>query len=246
MRFDKKTVLVTGGNSGIGFATAKRLVSEGAQVIITGRDEKKLNQAVQELGNKAFGVVADASKPAELEKLYKTISQKYGNLDGIFANAGIAINEPIDQVTEDSFDKLINTNLKGVFFTVQKALPYLNKGASIVLNSSVTANRGLPNMTVYASTKAAVRSLARGFSAELLGRGIRVNVVSPGPINTPIWNRDAVHLPQEHANAIAQSIPMKRFGEPEEIASAAAFLLSHESSYIAGEDIHVDGGGNQI
>jgi NAD(P)-dependent dehydrogenase (short-subunit alcohol dehydrogenase family) len=175
MRFKDKVVLVTGGNSGIGFATAKRLVSEGATVIITGRDKKRVDQSVQELGAKSLGIVADVTKTEDIDRVYSEIKSKFGKLDGLFANAGVATFEPITQITEKSYDNLMNTNVKGVFFTLQKAIPLLSKGASIVINSSVLNTKGSPGASVYGSTKAAVRSLARSFSSELVGSGVRAH-----------------------------------------------------------------------
>jgi NAD(P)-dependent dehydrogenase (short-subunit alcohol dehydrogenase family) len=248
MRFKDKVVLVTGGNSGIGFATAKRLVSEGATVIITGRDKKRVDQSVQELGAKSLGIVADVTKTEDIDRVYSEIKSKFGKLDGLFANAGVATFEPITQITEKSYDNLMNTNVKGVFFTLQKAIPLLSKGASIVINSSVLNTKGSPGASVYGSTKAAVRSLARSFSSELVGSGVRVNVVSPGPIATPIWESDGVPaaVRDERAANIAKTNPSKRFGQPEEIAGPVAFLLSDDSSYVVGAELYVDGGASQL
>jgi NAD(P)-dependent dehydrogenase (short-subunit alcohol dehydrogenase family) len=248
MRFKDKVVLVTGGNSGIGFATAKRLVSEGATVIITGRDKKRVDQSVQELGAKSLGIVADVTKTEDIDRVYSEIKSKFGKLDGLFANAGVATFEPITQITEKSYDNLMNTNVKGVFFTLQKAIPLLSKGASIVINSSVLNTKGSPGASVYGSTKAAVRSLARSFSSELVGSGVRVNVVSPGPIATPIWESDGVPVAvrDERAANIAKTNPSKRFGQPEEIAGPVAFLLSDDSSYVVGAELYVDGGASQL
>jgi NAD(P)-dependent dehydrogenase (short-subunit alcohol dehydrogenase family) len=248
MRFKDKVVLVTGGNSGIGFATAKRLVSEGATVVITGRDKKRVDQSVQELGGKSLGIVADVTKIEDIDRVYSEVKNKFGKLDGLFANAGVATFEPVTQVTEKSYDNLMNTNVKGVFFTIQKAIPLLNKGASIVINSSVLNTKGSPGASVYGSTKAAVRSLARSFSSELIGNGIRVNVISPGPIATPIWQSDGVPaaVSEDRAANIAKTNPSKRFGQPEEIAGPVAFLLSDDSTYVVGEELYVDGGASQL
>jgi NAD(P)-dependent dehydrogenase (short-subunit alcohol dehydrogenase family) len=241
-RFAGRVVLVTGGNSGIGLAAAQRLASEGAQVVITGRDRSKLERAVKEIGPSAFGIAADVSRLDELDRLYRQIKEKYGRLDGVFANAGIAMMEQVEEVTEQSFDTLMNTNLRGTFFTLQKAIPLLGQGAAMVVNASVADTTGSPFFSVYGATKAAVRSLARTFSASLIERGIRVNVVSPGPIETPIWEG----IDAEQKRTIAQANPSKRLGTPEEVAAAVAFLLAPESSYIVGAELYVDGGMTQI
>jgi len=249
MRFKDKIVLVTGGNSGIGLATAKRVAEEGGKVIITGRDRNSLDAAVEAIGADAVGVVADVTNIGDLDRLYAGIREKYGRLDGLFANAGIATFQPIETVTEATYDSLMNTNVKGVFFTIQKAIPLLAAGSSVVVNASVAQETGSPMTAVYAAGKAAVRSMARTFSGELLGRGIRVNAVSPGPVETPIWQRTG-GLPKEAAAGmvarIKESNPMKRYGKPEEVAGAVAFLLSSESSYMAGSTIYVDGGATQL
>jgi len=249
MRFKDKVVLITGGNSGIGLATAKRVVEEGGAVIITGRDRNSLDAAVEAIGARASGVAADVTSLGDLDRLYGGIREKYGRLDGLFANAGVATFQPIETVTEATYDALMNTNVKGVFFTIQKAIPLLANGASVVVNASVTQETGAPMTAVYSAGKAAVRSMARTFSGELLGRGIRVNAVSPGPVETPIWQRTG-GLPKEAAAGmvarIKESNPMKRYGKPEEVAAAVAFLLSPESSYMAGSTIYVDGGATQL
>jgi NAD(P)-dependent dehydrogenase (short-subunit alcohol dehydrogenase family) len=248
-RFEGKTILVTGGNSGMGFATAKRIVQEGGRVVITGRDEKTLQAAERELGANAFAIRADVSDLKALDGLFATIKQKYGKIDGVFANAGIAKFTPLKQVTEAEYDSLFDINVKGLFFTVQKAIPLLNRGSAVVLNASVAASRGSDMMGIYSATKAAVRSLARSFSAAHLADGIRVNVVSPGPIETPIWSRSeglAGEAVDATKKAIADGNPSKRYGTMEEIAAPVAFLLSEESSYIVGVELTVDGGANQI
>ncbi|HJT24734.1 MAG TPA: SDR family oxidoreductase [bacterium] len=239
-RFEDKVVLVTGGTSGIGLATAHRLISEGAQVVITGRDEEKLKRAAQALGPKAEAVQTDISKVEEVEALYARMGGKYGRLNGLFANAGIALFEPLDKVTENAVDAQMDTNFKGTFFTVQKAIPLFTPGASVVLNASVAGTKVRPPAVIYGATKAAVRLMAKGFSINLVEKGVRVNVISPGPIRTPIWDdgkADAAALER-----IRQANPSKRFGTPEEIAGAVAYLLSDESAYIAGEELFVDGG----
>lgn len=243
-----KVAVVTGGNSGIGLATAKRFREEGAQVVISGRDQKTLDEAVENIGDGAVAVRADVSKLGDLDKLYKIVADKFGKIDVLFANAGIAKFAPVADSGEALFDEQFDVNVKGVYFTIQKALPLLNDGASIIINSSVVNETGMANGSVYAATKAAVRSFARTLTAELVGRGIRVNVVSPGPIVTPIFGRTGLSKEQvdEFAKGVVAKVPMKRFGQPEEVASTVLFLATPESSYITGVDINVDGGMGQV
>jgi len=247
-RFLGKTIVITGGNSGIGLATAKLFHDEGAKVAISGRDQKTLDESVRVIGGDALAVKADVSKLADIDRLYNQVTAKFGKIDGLFANAGIAKFAPASESTDQLFDETFDINVKGLYFTLQKALPHLNNNAGIVLNSSVVNAKGSPTTTIYSASKAAVRSLARTFAAELVDRGIRVNVVSPGPIETPIFGRTG--LPQaaidEFANYIKTSYPMKRFGTPEEVAHAVLFLTSSEASYITGVDLKVDGGAGQI
>jgi NAD(P)-dependent dehydrogenase (short-subunit alcohol dehydrogenase family) len=247
-RFEGKTVVITGGNSGIGLATAKMFHDEGAKVAISGRDQKTLDEAVKTIGNGTLAVKADVSKLADIDRLYSQVTGKFGKIDAIFANAGIAKFAPASESSEQLFDETFDINVKGLYFTVQKALPLLNNNAGIVLNSSLVNAKGSPTTSVYSASKAAVRSLARTFAAELVDRGIRVNVVSPGPIETPIFGRTG--LPQaavdEFANYIKTANPMKRFGTPEEVGHAVLFLASSEASYITGVDLGVDGGAGQI
>lgn len=248
-RFNGKTILITGGNSGIGYATAKRIVSEGGRVIITGRDLKTLEQAQRELGSQSEAIRADVGKLQEIETLMSTIKQRYGKIDGVFANAGIAKFTTIEAVTEEDFDMLFAINVKGVFFTLQKVMPLLAEGSSVVLNASVTASKGSPTSAVYGATKAAVRNMARNFSAAYLERRIRFNVVSPGPIETPIWNRPH-SFPAGHEDAVKLAVaaqnPLKRYGTKDEVTAAIAFLLSPESTYILGAELLVDGGVTQL
>lgn len=247
-RFEGKTVVITGGNSGIGLATAKLFHEEGAKVAISGRDQKTLDEAVRTIGNGTLAVKADVSKLADIDKLFAQLAAKFGKIDALFANAGIAKFAPASDSGEQLFDETFDTNVKGLYFTLQKALPYLNDGAGIVLNSSVVNSKGNVATSVYSASKAAVRSLARTFGAELVDRGIRVNVVSPGPITTPIFGRTG--LPQaaidEFAEGIKTRVPMKRFGTPEEVGHAVLFLAGNEASYITGVDLNVDGGTGQI
>ena len=243
-----KVAVVTGGNSGIGLATAKRFREEGAKVAITGRDQKTLDEAVKTIGGDVLAVRADVSKLGDLDKFYKAVADKFGRIDIVFANAGIAKFAPFVNSTEELFDETFDINVKGVFFTIQKALPLLNEGASIIINSSVVNETGPHSASIYSATKAAVRSFARTLTTELVDRGIRINVVSPGPITTPIFGRTG--LPKEaldeFATTVKAKVPMKRFGEPEEIASTVLFLASPEASYITGVDINVDGGLGQV
>jgi NAD(P)-dependent dehydrogenase (short-subunit alcohol dehydrogenase family) len=239
-----KIAVITGGNSGIGLATAKLFAKEGATVVITGRRQAEINTAVAEIGGNAIGVQGDVSKMADLDRLYAEVKAKFGHIDIIFANAGVAELSPIEAVTEEHFDKTFGINVKGLLFTVQKALPLLVEGGSVILNSSVVNTVGFEGFGVYAATKAAVRSFARTWTAELKGRKIRVNVVSPGPIETPIFDKMGLSVEQIEAfgENITTQVPLGRFGRPDEIAQAVLFLASSDSSYVAGVDLYVDGG----
>src|SRR6478672_5944879 len=225
-RLEGKVAVVTGGNSGIGLATAKRFQEEGAKVAISGRSKKTLGEAVKTIGNGVLAVQADVSKLAELDKLYKEVSEKLGKIDVLFVNAGVAKFASISDTSESTYDEQFDINIKGAFFTIQKAIPLLNDGASIILNTSVAGSKGNANTSAYSATKAALRSLARTAAAELVERGIRVNAVAPGPIVTPIFGKTG--LPQEtvdqFAKEIIETVPMKRFGQPEEVAATVAFL----------------------
>jgi len=247
-RLEGKVAVVTGGNSGIGLATAKRLQQEGARVAISGRSRKTLDEAVRTIGNGVLAIQADVAQMAELDKLYAEVSQKLGKIDVLFVNAGVAKLAPLAETSESIYDEQFDINIKGAYFTIQKALPLLNDGASIILNISVADSQGNVGTSAYSATKAALRSLARTAAAELVGRGIRVNAVAPGPIVTPIFGRTG--LPQETvdewAKAIVERVPMKRFGQPEEVAATVAFLASQDASYITGVEINVDGGLGQI
>jgi len=247
-RLEGKVAVVTGGNSGIGLATAKRFQEEGARVAIFGRSRKTLDEAVKTIGNGVVAVQGDIAQLADVDKLYTEVSQKLGRIDVLFVNAGIAKFVPFAETSESTYDEQFDVNIKGAYFTIQKALPLLNDGASIILNTSVVDQKGTAGASAYAATKAALRSLARTTAAELVGHGIRVNTVAPGPIVTPIFGRTGLpkQAVDEFAKEIVAQVPMKRFGQPEEVAGAVAFLASQDASYITGVEINVDGGLGQI
>jgi NAD(P)-dependent dehydrogenase (short-subunit alcohol dehydrogenase family) len=243
-----KVALVTGGSSGIGLATAKRFAAEGAHVFVTGRRQMELDAAVQEIGPEATGVRSDVSKLEDLDRLFATIEEQKGRLDVVFANAGVGTLLPLGQITEEHFDKLFDINVKGVVFTVQKALPLLKEGASIILNASIVSVKGNAAFSIYSATKAAVRNLARSWSLDLKGRGIRVNVLSPGVVPTPGY--DGLGLNPEQIQGFidiqAAVIPLGRVGTPDEIAKAALFLASDDSSFVNAIELFVDGGHAQV
>lgn len=239
---------MTGGNSGIGLATAKLFSQEGAKIVITGRDRMTLDQAASGIGGDVLALQADVAKLEEIDQLYQAIAQRFGKLDVLFANAGIGRFTTIEETTEAIYDEVFSINLKGLYFTIQKAIAHLNDNAAIILNTSFIGQLGRPGTSVVSASKAAVRSLSRTFSAELIDRGIRVNAVSPGAIATPFHSRTGLPEAAVAANAqkfIAQ-IPMKRFGTPEEIAQAVLFLSTSDSAYILGAEIAVDGGISQL
>lgn len=239
-RLQNKTAVVTGGTTGIGFESAKLFIAEGARVIITGRNEARLAEAVEALGANAIGVKADVQSLVDIDQLVTRVQAEFGELDILFANAGVAKRALLRDVTEADFDQEITINLKGAFFTVQKLEPLMKNGSSVILNTTTLAQTALPGEGVYSASKAAVRSLARSFSLELLDRQIRVNAVAPGAIETPIWSK--MELPPEVAEQVLSRAPIGRFGKPEEIAKVVLFLASDDSSYMLGEEILVDGG----
>ncbi len=247
-RFTDKVAVVTGGNSGIGLATARAFAREGARVAITGRSDVTLKAAQKELGPDALVIKADMSRVPEIAAAMDQIKKKFGRIDTLFVNAGIGRFVPFEAVTEEFFDETIATNLKGAFFTVQKATPLFSRGAAVVLNASINAHMGMPNSSVYGASKAALVNLAKTLSADLLQRGVRVNVVSPGPIATPILDR--MGLPEEQTRQlkeqITEQVPLKRFGHPDEIAAAVLYLSSSESAYVLGAELVIDGGMIQL
>lgn len=248
-KLEGKIALVTGGSSGIGLATAQQFVKEGAYVYITGRRQSELDKAVKAIGeNQAKAVRADSSNLADLDRLFAQIKQEKGRLDVVFANAGGGSFSPLGSITEEHYDQIFNTNVKGVLFTVQKALPLIPDGGSIILNASVVSQKGMEAFSVYSATKAAVRSFARSWTTDLKSRKIRVNAISPGPIDTPIL--DGLGETEEQRNGIksylTSQVPLGRIGQPDEIGKAAVFLASPDSSFIAGVELFVDGGLAQV
>jgi len=237
-----KVAVITGGTTGIGFAAAKLFVEEGAFVFITGRRQKELEQAVKAIGSNVAGVQGDVAKLADLDRLYKTVEATGRRIDIVFANAGLAEFAPLGSITEEHFDRLFSVNVKGALFTVQKALPLLNDGGSILLTGSVGSVKGTPAFWVYGATKAAIRNFVRAWTVELKDRRIRSNVLSPGPTETPIVARQ----PADAIARIVSTIPMGRMGEPDEIAKAALFLASDDSSFITGIELFADGGRGQV
>lgn len=247
-KLEGKIALITGGNSGIGLATAKQFVAEGAYVYITGRRQVELDAAVEAIGKNVRAVQSDVSNLADLDRLFATIKQEQGHLDIIFANAGGGQIAPLGAITEEHFDKTFNINVKGLLFTVQKALPLLPEGASIILNASITSIKGTPAFSVYSATKAAVRSFARNWILDLRERKIRVNAISPGVVPTPGYDHLGLNDQQlqEFVNSQASAIPLGRVGKPDEIAKAVVFLASADSSFVNGIELFVDGGMAQI
>jgi NAD(P)-dependent dehydrogenase (short-subunit alcohol dehydrogenase family) len=247
-KLEGKVAVITGGSTGIGLATAKRFVSEGAFVFVTGRRQTELDAAVKDIGNNAIGVQGDVAKLGDLDRLYDVVKAKTGRIDILFANAGVAEFAPIGAITEEHYDKIFDANVKGMLFSVQKALPLIVDGGSIILNASIVASIGTPALSVYSATKAAVRSFARNWILDLKPRKIRVNAISPGPIATPGFEGLAVNSGQaeEMKSSFITSVPLGRMGTADEIARAAVFLASDDSSFVTGTELFVDGGTAQI
>jgi NAD(P)-dependent dehydrogenase (short-subunit alcohol dehydrogenase family) len=247
-KLEGKVAVITGGNSGIGLATAKRFAAEGAKVVVTGRRQPELDAAVKEIGGGAIGVRGDVSKLADLDRLYATVKEKHGRVDIVFANAGGGEFAPLGQITEEHFDKTFNNNVKGLVFTVQKALPLMPDGGAVILNASIASIKGMAAFSVYSATKAAVRSFARSWTTDLKARKIRVNAISPGPIETPIMDNigGSAEKTKEFKAGMAAAVPLGRLGQPDEIAKAAVFLASDDASYVTGVELFVDGGMAQV
>jgi NAD(P)-dependent dehydrogenase (short-subunit alcohol dehydrogenase family) len=245
---DGKIALITGGNSGIGFAAAKRFVAEGVYVFVTGRRKAELEAAVKEIGENAAGIAGDVSNLADLDRLFARIKDQKGRLDVLFANAGIAKYATLGQITEDLYDAIFDINVKGLLFTVQKALPLMPDGSSIILNASIVASKGLSSNSVYSATKAAIRSFARTWTTDLKSRRIRVNAISPGTIDTPGFNDllASGDAGEQRKKMISTAIPLGRLGKPDEIAAAVVFLASDDASYITGTELFIDGGFAQV
>ena len=243
-KLDGKTAVVTGGSSGIGYATAKKIRELGAKVIITGRNPEAVDKAAKEIG--AVGLVADQASLGDIDSLVERAREELGGVDVLFINAGIAVFAPVEHLTEEQFDATMDINFKGAFFTLQKFLPILREGASVINLSSINAYTGMPNTAVYAASKAALNSLTRTAAYELAPRKIRVNAVNPGPTNTAIFGKLGMpdEAVQEFASAMQNRIPLKRFGEPEDVATLVAFLASDEASFITGAEYNIDGGTN--
>ena len=247
-KLEGKVAVITGGNSGIGLATAQQFVSDGAYVFITGRRQSELDSAATQIGkNNVTAVQGDVSNLADLDRLYAKVKEQKGQINILFANAGIIGAAPLGEISEEHFDKTFGINVKGLLFTVQKALPLFQDGGSIILNASVAASKGFEATSVYSATKAAIRSFARTWTADLKQRKIRVNTISPGRIDTPIFNRvlNEEQIKQFNATVVA-NVPLGRMGNPDEVAKAASFLASDDSSYISGTELFVDGGMAQI
>jgi len=248
MRLEGKVALITGGNSGIGLATAKQFVNEGAYVYISGRRDTELAAAVKGIGKNVTGIQGDVSNLGDLDRLFAQVKREKGKLDIVFANAGVATYAPFGKITEEHFDSIFDINVKGLLFTVQKALPLLPDGASVILNASVVASKGLSSNSVYSATKAAIRSFARTWTTDLKDRHIRVNAVSPGPIDTPGLNNllASSGAGEQRLKALSTVVPLGRLGTPDEIARAVVFLASDDSSYVTGTELFVDGGFAQV
>jgi NAD(P)-dependent dehydrogenase (short-subunit alcohol dehydrogenase family) len=247
-RLSNQIAVITGGNSGIGLATAERFIAEGAKVVLFGRNAKTLSEAVARLGAAATGVAGDVTSAADIDRLFTTVAERHGRIDVLFVNAGVAEFVPFEAADEAHFDRQFDINVKGAFRTLKGALPLLVEGASIVLNTSVVSHVGFPNASVYSATKAALRSFARTLSTDLAPRGIRVNAVAPGPIETPIFGRMGIPADQVDATkaGIVAGVPVKRMGTPQEVAAAVTFLAAKESAYVVGVELDVAGGLGQL
>jgi NAD(P)-dependent dehydrogenase (short-subunit alcohol dehydrogenase family) len=251
-KLERKIAVITGGNSGIGLATAKRFVAEGAYVFITGRRQSELDAAVGKIGKNVTGVQGDVSNLADLDRLYATVKEQKGCIDILFANAGVGEFATLVAITEEHFDKTFGINVKGLLFTVQKALPLFQDGGSIILTASTAASKGVEGFSVYNATKAAIRSFARSWTADLKQRKIRVNAISPGPIDTPASRLSLSGLVQSEQQSeqlkrnLVSTVPLGRMGSPDEVAKVASFLASDDSSYVTGIELFVDGGAAQI
>jgi NAD(P)-dependent dehydrogenase (short-subunit alcohol dehydrogenase family) len=248
-KLEGKIAVITGGNSGIGLATAQRFVSDGAYVFITGRRQSELDEAVKQIGTNVSGIQGDVSNLADLDRLYSTVKTEKGRIDTLFANAGVGELVPLEAITEAHFDKTFGINVKGLLFTVQKALPLFHDGGSIILNASIAASKGFEGLSIYSATKAAVRSFARSWTVELKNHKIRVNAISPGPIDTPGIRTGLIQNEEQIKQFIASqvaTIPLGRMGDPDDVANVVSFLASDESSFITGIELFVDGGAAQI
>jgi NAD(P)-dependent dehydrogenase (short-subunit alcohol dehydrogenase family) len=244
MKLEGKIALITGGSAGIGLATAKQFVEEDAYVYITGRRQRELDAAVASIGSNVTAIQGDVAKLADLDRIYGQISREKGRLDILFANAGISGHVPLGAITEEHFDTIFNVNVRGVVFTVQKALPLMRDGGSIILNASIASAKGFPAFSVYSATKAAVRSFARTWTTDLKDRGIRVNAISPGPVDTPL-TQETFSNPDD-MKALVSTTTMNRLGHPEELAKPVVFLASDDSSFVTGVELFVDGGSAQV
>src|SRR6476646_1649854 len=243
-KLEGKVAVITGGSSGIGLATAQRFVEDGAYVFITGRRQTEVDKAINKIGKNVTGVQGDVSNLEDLDRLYETVKQQKGQIDILFANAGIIGLLPLGSITEDHFDKIFNVNVKGLLFTVQKALPLFQNGGSIILSTSIAGSKGFEGSSVYSATKAAIRSFARSWTVDLKHRKIRVNAISPGPIDTPMTSSmvKSEELGEQLKTNLVNAVPLGRMGNPDEVAKAASFLASDDSGYVTGIELFVDGG----
>jgi NAD(P)-dependent dehydrogenase (short-subunit alcohol dehydrogenase family) len=247
-RFKNKVVVITGGTSGIGLAAARQFIKEGANVVVTGRNSQSISDAQKELNTSGVAIAADVTKSTDLDSLFKQVREEFGQIDVLYVNAGVAKLGSVAETTEEVFDEIIDANFRGAYFTVQKALPLMRDGGAIVFTTSWFDEAGVAGTSVVSASKAALRNLTRTLASELIGRNIRVNAVSPGVIETPIFGKLGLSVAdvQELGTALLQQIPAKRFGKPEEVATAVAFLASDHASYITGVELAVDGGRTQL